>query len=71
MGRTKYLPIGILFFNLLRVDLYGSNNRYEMTALSKFIKLESTSSLLLIFITAIALVWVNSPWAEWYHQLWK
>ncbi len=43
----------------------------NMTSISKFIKQESSSGLILILVTVIALVWVNSPLADWYHQLWS
>jgi len=42
-----------------------------MTAFARFIKQESTSGILLIVVTILALIWVNSPWADSYHQLWS
>ena len=37
----------------------------------KFVHRESTSGLLLLACTAIALLWANSPWADEYTHLWE
>jgi NhaA family Na+:H+ antiporter len=36
----------------------------------EFAKAESSSGIVLILATVIALLWANSPWAESYHSLW-
>jgi len=37
----------------------------------RFIHAEASSGILLIAVTALALVWANSPWADSYHHLWE
>ena len=41
-----------------------------LAPLQRFLHAQTTSGLLLIGATVLALVWANSPWAESYHQLW-
>ena len=36
----------------------------------RFLKAQTTSGILLLTVTAVALVWANSAWAESYHDLW-
>ena len=36
----------------------------------EFFKAEASSGILLLFFTAVALVWANSPWARAYNDLW-
>ncbi|WP_266205464.1 Na+/H+ antiporter NhaA [Pontibacter kalidii] len=36
-----------------------------------FIRAESFSGILLLFVTLVALAWANSPWAETYEQVWN
>jgi Na+:H+ antiporter, NhaA family len=36
----------------------------------KFFATESSSGLLLLACTAVALAWANSPWADSYFALW-
>lgn len=38
---------------------------------SKFIRLEYTSGIVLFLGVLIAIGWVNSPWAESYHHIWE
>ena len=38
--------------------------------LARFLRIEAASGVLLIVATVAALVWVNSPWKESYHELW-
>lgn len=38
--------------------------------LQRFLKVQATSGILLLTVTAVALVWSNSPWAESYDDLW-
>jgi Na+:H+ antiporter, NhaA family len=38
---------------------------------SKFIHLEYTSGIVLFLAVVIAIVWVNSPFAESYHHIWE
>ncbi len=38
---------------------------------SRFIHLEYTSGLVLLFGVVLAILWVNSPFAESYHHLWE
>lgn len=37
----------------------------------RFLAQEAASGVLLLLATAAALIWVNSPWADSYHQLWE
>jgi NhaA family Na+:H+ antiporter len=39
--------------------------------ISKFIHQEYTSGIVLFLSVVIALIWVNSPWAESYHHVWE
>lgn len=36
----------------------------------RFLKAQTTSGILLLGVTVVALVWANSPWAESYDALW-
>lgn len=38
--------------------------------LERFLRIEAASGILLLFATAIALVWANSRWADGYFHLW-
>ena len=42
-----------------------------LTPLQKFIKVESFSGILLFGATIIALIWVNSPFGNYYNDLWQ
>jgi NhaA family Na+:H+ antiporter len=42
-----------------------------LTPLQKFIKVESFSGVLLFGATIIALIWVNSPFGNYYNELWQ
>lgn len=44
--------------------------KYLVSPFEKFIKTESSSGLLLLLATVVALIWANSPWAEAYYRLW-
>jgi NhaA family Na+:H+ antiporter len=37
----------------------------------RFLAQETASGLLLLFATAAALIWANSPWSEGYHHFWE
>lgn len=37
----------------------------------RFLAQEAASGVLLLIATAVALIWVNSPWSESYHHLWE
>jgi NhaA family Na+:H+ antiporter len=37
----------------------------------EFVHAKTSSGLLLLFCTLIALIWANSPWSHAYHDLWK
>lgn len=39
-------------------------------ALDRFLHIEAVSGIILLIVTAIALIWANSPWAESYQHLW-
>lgn len=39
------------------------------TPFLEFFQRQSIGGILLLFCTAIALIWANSPWASYYHQL--
>lgn len=41
-----------------------------VTPFQKFIRMEASSGLVLLIAAGIALVWANTPWAEYYFQLW-
>jgi len=45
--------------------------RFVARPVLRFIQLEVASGILLLVATAVALVWVNSPWHESYHDLWE
>ena len=38
---------------------------------SRFINQEFTGGIILFVCVIIAIIWVNSPWSESYHQLWE
>ncbi|GAB4468388.1 MAG: Na+/H+ antiporter NhaA [Anaerolineae bacterium] len=38
---------------------------------NEFFKLESSSGILLLFFTVVALIWANSPWSASYFELWE
>ncbi len=37
----------------------------------RFFKIESSSGIILLIFTIIALIWANSPWGDFYHHLWE
>ncbi len=39
--------------------------------MARFLAQETASGVLLLLATAAALIWVNSPWGETYHQFWE
>ena len=39
--------------------------------MSRFLRVEAASGVLLVLATIAALVWVNSPWSDSYHELWE
>lgn len=41
-----------------------------LSPFQKFVQLQSSSGILLLATTIIALVWANSPWAHSYQELW-
>ncbi len=41
------------------------------TPMKAFLRIMSNGGLLLMVTTLIALVWANSPWQDWYHQLFE
>jgi NhaA family Na+:H+ antiporter len=42
-----------------------------LTPFQKFIKIESFSGILLLFISVVALIWANSPYGDIYRELWQ
>lgn len=42
-----------------------------LTPFQKFVQIESLSGMLLFGATVIALIWANSPYADYYNLLWK
>lgn len=42
-----------------------------LSPFQKFVKIESSSGILLLIATILALVWANSPLSESYHSLWE
>jgi len=42
-----------------------------ISPIEKFVQIESFSGILLLSVTIIALVWANSPYGEFYENLWK
>ncbi len=56
-----------------RPTFVGSENtlaRFVARPVLRFIDREVASGVLLLAATAIALLWVNSPWSDSYHDLW-
>jgi NhaA family Na+:H+ antiporter len=56
-------------------DHYDSTARTEpiervFAPFQRFLKAQTTSGILLLGVTVLALVWANSPWAESYDALW-
>ncbi len=52
----------------------GGDTRLARTVVRpmvRFLAQEAASGVLLLLATAIALIWVNSPWADSYRQLWE
>jgi NhaA family Na+:H+ antiporter len=45
--------------------------RVIVTPFQRFLQTESSGGILLIFFTAIALLWANSAWSESYINLWE
>ena len=41
-----------------------------LSPLHRFLKAQTTSGILLLGVTAVALAWANSPWAKGYDDLW-
>ncbi|KAB2902312.1 MAG: Na+/H+ antiporter NhaA, partial [Kofleriaceae bacterium] len=41
-----------------------------MRPLERFLHIQAASGIVLLIATAVALVWVNSPWQASYHALW-
>lgn len=37
----------------------------------RFLEIEASSGMVLLFCTAIALLFANSPWADFYHAIWE
>ena len=60
-------------FNMkqLKQELAKSPANGLMTIFQEFIRLEATGGILLILMTATALIWANSPWSESYFNLWQ
>ncbi len=58
------------------VDPPGSSRRLLRLArltlrpLDRFLRIQAASGIVLLVVTAIALAWANSPWAESYVALW-
>jgi len=51
----------------------GSDRRLAKTIgrpVRKFLGIEASSGILLVFAALVALVWANSPWSDSYHELW-
>lgn len=44
--------------------------RLVIRPLAQFLQTESAGSVLLLLATLMALIWVNSPWAQSYEQIW-
>lgn len=51
----------------------GGDTRLARTVarpMVRFLAQEAASGVLLLVATAVALIWVNSPWSDSYHDLW-
>jgi len=44
--------------------------RLAARPLERFLRIEAASGILLLVVTAVALIWANSPWAASYTNLW-
>jgi len=44
--------------------------RLAIRPLERFLRIEAASGILLLLVTAVALLWANSPWAASYAGLW-
>ncbi len=52
----------------------GSNTRVARSVaqpIAQFLRVEAAGGVLLILATAVALIWVNSPWGHTYHEFWE
>ena len=38
---------------------------------TRFARMEASSGILLLAVTAVALIWANSPWQHTYHTVWE
>ena len=45
--------------------------RIIVSPFQRFLHTEASGGILLIFFTALALIWANSPWSEGYFNLWS
>ena len=51
----------------------GSNRRLAKTIgrpVMRFLGIEASSGILLVFAALVALIWANSPWSASYNELW-
>jgi NhaA family Na+:H+ antiporter len=61
----------MLDISQLKQEFAKSPAKGLRTIFQEFVHLEATGGILLILMTAFALVWANSPWAESYFSLWQ
>lgn len=52
-------------------ELQRAKMRYIVQPFQEFARAESAGGILLLVMTAVALIWANSPWADAYFELWQ
>lgn len=45
--------------------------KWIINPVNRFVTKSSTGGIVLIISAVVAVIWANSPWAHWYHQLWE
>src|SRR5690606_3273508 len=57
--------------HLYYFKLIKSRLKKVISPIEKFVQIESFSGILLLSVTIIALIWANSPYSDFYDNLWK
>lgn len=46
-------------------------DKWIINPVNRFISNSSTGGIVLMISAGVAVIWANSPWAHWYHELWE